>query len=106
MYIIIILSQIEYTFFIRNRSIICCCCCWLRISSTKLEQVQYKAALIVPGCWQGTSREKLYAELGWESLAERRWTRRLTLFYKIKNGLAPSYLSEHIPEHSDINIFF
>ena len=71
-----------------------------------IEQVQYKAALIVSGCWQGTSREKLYDELGWESLAERRWARRLTLFYKIKNGLAPSYLSEHIPEHSDINISF
>ena len=31
-------------------------------------QVQYKAALIVSGCWQGTSRKKLYDELGWESL--------------------------------------
>ena len=25
-----------------------------------MEQVQYKTALIVSGCWQGTSREKLY----------------------------------------------
>ena len=33
-----------------------------------IERVQYKAALIVSGCWQGTSREKLYDELGWESL--------------------------------------
>ena len=31
-----------------------------------IEQVQYKAALIVSGCWQGTSRQKLYQELGWE----------------------------------------
>ena len=30
-------------------------------------QIQYKAALIVTGCWQGTSRVKLYDELGWES---------------------------------------
>ena len=35
-----------------------------------LEQVQYKAALIVSGCWQGTCRVKLYDELGWESLSE------------------------------------
>ena len=35
-----------------------------------LEQVQYKAALIVSGCWQGTCRVKLYDELGWESLRE------------------------------------
>ena len=52
-----------------------------------VEQVQYKAALIVSGCWQGTNREKLNEELGWESLADRRWFRRLNLFYKISNGL-------------------
>ena len=48
-----------------------------------IEQVQYKAALIVSGCWQGTSREKLYNDLGCESLSERRWSRRMTTFYKI-----------------------
>ena len=32
-----------------------------------IEQVQYKAALIVSGCWQGTSCERLYDKLGWES---------------------------------------
>ena len=68
-----------------------------------IEQVQYKAALIVSGCWQGTSRERLYEELVWESLCERRWA-RLTTFYKIKSGLAPSYLSDHIPEHVETNI--
>ena len=36
-----------------------------------VERIQYKA-LIVSGCWQGTSREKLYDELGWESLSDRR----------------------------------
>ena len=45
-----------------------------------LESVQYSAALAVTGSWRGTSREKLYAELGWESLSSRRWSRRLTLF--------------------------
>ena len=63
-----------------------------------IEQVQYKAALIVSGCWQGTSLERLYEELGWESLSERRWS-RMTILYKIINGMAPSYLSDHIPEH-------
>ena len=52
-----------------------------------LEQVQYKAALIVSGCWQGTSRERLYDDLGWEPLSERRWAHRMTTFYKIKNGI-------------------
>ena len=62
-----------------------------------IEQVQYKAALIVTGCWQGTSREKLYDELGWESLDQRRWGRRMTTWYKIVNGLTPAYLFEHVP---------
>ena len=31
-----------------------------------IKRVQYKTALIVSGYWQGTSRGKLYGELGWE----------------------------------------
>ena len=69
-----------------------------------LERIQYKAALIVSGCWQGTSRKKLYEELGWESLSDRRWLRRLTIFFKITNGLAPSYLSTHIPKRNEISM--
>ena len=48
-----------------------------------LESLQYKAGLIVAGCWKGTSKIKLYKELGWESLSERRTFHRLTLYYKI-----------------------
>ena len=33
-----------------------------------IERVQYKASLIVSNCWKGTSRDKMYEELGWESL--------------------------------------
>ena len=63
----------------------------------KLESVQYSAALAVTGAWRGSSREKLYAELGWESLNCRRWSRRLTLFYKIVNHLTPEYTLDPIP---------
>ena len=69
-----------------------------------VERVQCKAALIVSGCWQGTSREKLYEELGWESLSDRRWLRRLTMSYKISNRLAPDYLSNHISKRNEINM--
>ena len=69
-----------------------------------IEQVQYNAALIVSGYWQGTSREKLYNDLGWESLSERRWSRRMTTFYKILNGMAPSYLVDHLPEITAPNV--
>ena len=46
----------------------------------------------------------MYEELGWESLSLRRWHRRLTTYFKITNGLTPSYLSEHIPHQTVPNI--
>ncbi len=61
-----------------------------------IESVQYQAGLIVAGCIKGTNRTKLYSELGWESLEDRRIFRRLSLFYKIRNHQTPSYLVEHI----------
>ena len=45
-----------------------------------LESIQYKVGLIVPGSWKGTNRAKLYKELGWESLSDRRHIRRLMLY--------------------------
>ena len=63
----------------------------------KLESVQYSAALAVSGAWRGTSREKVYAELGWESLSLRRWSRQLILFYKFINNLTPGYTKDPIP---------
>ena len=64
----------------------------------KIESVQYSAALAITGAWRGFSQQKLYAELGWESLSSRRWSRRLTLFYKIVNNLAPDYTMDPIPQ--------
>ena len=66
--------------------------------------MKYKAGLIVSGCWQDTNRERLYDELSWESMSDRLWFRRLTLFYKISNGLAPSYLADQVPVRSENNI--
>ena len=63
----------------------------------KLESVQYSAALAVTGTWRGTSREKLYTELGLESLSSQRWSRRLTLLYKIISSLSPMYTKDPIP---------
>ena len=65
-------------------------------SMSLLESVQYSAGLIVAGCWKGTNILKLYNELGWESLSDRRHFRRLSLFYHIKNGLSPTYLVDGI----------
>ncbi len=69
----------------------------LNTSMERIERVQYQAALSVTGTWQGTNRNRLYDELGWESLNYRRWFRRLVLFYKIHNGQSPEYLNNNLP---------
>ena len=63
----------------------------------KLESVQYNACLAITGCFRGTSRDKLYSELGLESFADKRFSRRLLFFYKIVDGFAPEYLRKHLP---------
>ena len=64
-----------------------------------LESIQYQAALGVTGAWKGTNRDKIYEELGWESLHNRRYFRRITQFYKIMNGLSPQYLRDMFQIH-------
>ena len=64
----------------------------------KIESVQYNASLAITGAIRGTSREKLYQELGLESLSDRRWSRRLCFYYKIKNNKTPSYLKTLLPK--------
>ena len=63
----------------------------------KLESIQYNACLALLGAIRGSSREKLYHELGLESLQRRRWYRRLCLFYKIFKEDKPVYLFNLIP---------
>ena len=63
----------------------------------KVEQVQYQAAVAITGTWQGSSRSKLYEELGWESLSDRRLSKRIMHFHKIVNNKTPSYLHNKLP---------
>ena len=44
-----------------------------------------------------TSREKLYQELGLESLHKRRWFRKLCYLLKISKVQSPDYLSKVLP---------
>ena len=60
----------------------------------KLEAVQYNACLAITGAIRGTSRERLYRELGLETLNNRRWSRKLFFFHKIIKGFSPSYLQK------------
>ena len=65
--------------------------------SHKIESVQYNAVLAITTAIRGTSKEKLYQELGLESLRNRRWLRRMSYLYKIILTKLPPYLYELIP---------
>ena len=64
----------------------------------KLESFQYKAALAITGAIKGSSTEKVYEELGLETLKLRRWYRKMCLLYKILKSKSPSYLFNSIPK--------
>ena len=58
----------------------------------KLETIQYNACLAITGAIKGTSKEKLYHELGLETLQLRRWYRKMCYFYKFYILKQPGYL--------------
>ena len=58
----------------------------------KLDSIQYNAALAITGAIRGTSKEKLYDELGLETLEKRRWYRKLCCFFKIFRYKCSKYL--------------
>ena len=66
--------------------------------SEKIESLQYNAALAITGTINGSFKEKLYQELGFESLKDRRWMRKLCyLFCKVISSKRPSYLYDMLP---------
>ena len=48
-----------------------------------MKRVQYSACLVITGAFKGTSRERLYKELGLESRKDRRWHRKMCFFTKL-----------------------
>ena len=64
--------------------------------SNKLETVQYNATLAITGAIKGTSHKKLFQELWFEYLQQRRWMRRLCLFYKVVSTKLPDYIYDII----------
>ena len=65
--------------------------------SKKIESVQYNAVLAITGAIKGSSREKLYQELGLEYLCRKRWARRLCLLYKVVTTGHPCYIYDLLP---------
>ena len=66
-------------------------------SKKQLEAIHTESARIVSGATKLCSIEKLFVELGWESLQSRRNKHKLILFYKILHGLTPDYLYDLVP---------
>ena len=60
--------------------------------SNRIKSVQYKAALAITGAIEGSSRKKLYQELGLKHLHQRWWMRRLCLFYKVFHSKVLKYI--------------
>ena len=65
--------------------------------SEKIEFLQYNAALAITGAIKGSSKEKLYQGLGFESLKDRRWMRKLCYLYKVISSKRPFYLYDMLP---------
>ena len=63
----------------------------------QLDAIHLEAARIISGATKLCSIDKLFSELGWESLQTRRDKHKLIIFYKILHGLAPNYLADLVP---------
>ena len=65
--------------------------------ANKIESVQYNAALAITDAIRKISKQKLYQELGLESLKDRRWLSQMSYSYKIISTKLPPFLYELLP---------
>ena len=66
----------------------------------RIESLQYKASLAITGAIKGSSTERLFQKVGVESLQNRRWFRKVSVFYKIVKEQSPKYLYDLIPSNN------
>ena len=64
----------------------------------KVESIQYNAAVAITETISDLSKEKLFEELGLESLQHRRRYRKLYCFYEILKDQSPKYIFNIIPK--------
>ena len=85
--------------------------CLKNLTRKRLEKIEVVIRIWECACLaltreiRGTSKEKIYQELGLESLQIRRWYRKLCLFYKIYKNQSLSYLYNIIPTTNTHYIF-
>ena len=65
--------------------------------SNELESIQTEAARIVTDATKLCNIAKLYNDLKWDTLSNRRQKHKLVLFYKMKQKITSSYLTNLIP---------
>ena len=58
----------------------------------KMETIRYNAALTITDAMRGSSMERLYEELGLETLQQQGWYRKYCCFYKMLKSQFPKYL--------------
>jgi hypothetical protein len=68
---------------------------------SRLDAMQVEAMRIVTGATARSNVDLLYEETGWPSFHERRLSHSLVQMYKVVNGLAPSHLSNILPNTVD-----
>ena len=66
----------------------------------RLDKIQYTAAKIVTGALHFTSKEKLYDELGWETIQSRTEFLGLSLFHKIVKNQTRPLIRDCLPPRS------
>ena len=68
----------------------------------KLDQVHYRAALLVSGCMRGTSAIKVLKCVDWATLDQRRSEKKLVLMYDVTNFNAPSYVQDIFQQYRNV----
>ena len=67
-------------------------------SKNQLESIHIEAVRVITGATKLCSIDKLFADLGWESIQkQRRNKHKLVIFYKILHDIAPNYISDIVP---------
>ena len=69
-----------------------------QLQTSKLDRIQYNAAKLVSSTLHYTSKEKLFSELGWESIKQRADFLGLTLFHKIHCNVTRPLIKHFMPE--------
>ena len=72
----------------------------------KLEKIHVDGMRLITGATARSNIANVYREASFLSVSERRDNSMLLMFYKIKNGLAPSYLTDIAPHENQETIAY